>query len=489
VTSDLDDFRSFCAEYLIQSKDRWAGKPLSLEEFQCELMQEALAFEADSGRPVWDSVVICMPRKNGKTELLAAYALFRLLTDVGMPEIILAASSDKQAGRLFEAASLYVRQNPVLSQLIRVRDHEGELRREDGLGVIYRMSSDPRRLHGYNPTLVVLDELAQWTTPQLERAHSALTSASGARSAPQVFSISTAGEARDREDSILGRVLDNALASDGVEVTPGRMVARIAESRMLVWNYEAPTMDPKDIKAMKLANPASWITEEFLARQAANPELTDAQVLQLHGGVWAAGAAQWLPAGAWRECEAKREVADGADVVLGFDGSYNNDSTALVGCTLDGYVFVVDAWERPDPKAEWRVPRNEVIAAVENALKRWNVLELACDPPGWHREIEDWAERYGSPPIVYYETNKTTVMSSACSRFYTAVIENQLSHDGDDRLARHLSAAVIKETRNGAYVTKEDRSNPRKIDLAIAAIAAYDRAMQRESPVALIAFI
>lgn len=54
------------------------------------------------------------------------------------------------------------------------------------------------------------------------------------------------------------------------------------ESSTLVWSYEAPTIDPHDTKALKLANPASWVTKDYLRRQAADPELTDAQVLQLH---------------------------------------------------------------------------------------------------------------------------------------------------------------------------------------------------------------
>jgi hypothetical protein len=54
-----------------------------------------------------------------------------------------------------------------------------------------------------------------------------------------------------------------------------------------MWAYEAPTTDPRDVEAMKLANPASWISKEFLCRQAEDPELPDAAVLQLHGCVWA----------------------------------------------------------------------------------------------------------------------------------------------------------------------------------------------------------
>jgi hypothetical protein len=143
--------------------------------------------------------------------------------------------------------------------------------------VIYRLSSDPQRLYGYNPTHVVCDELAQWGTPNLRRAYAALTSGGGARSAPQVFTITTAGEASQRHDSILGRILDAAHDSQDVEREPGLSVCRLWEAHTLAWAYEAPTIDPHDVQAMKLANPASWITEAFVRRQASDPELTDAE--------------------------------------------------------------------------------------------------------------------------------------------------------------------------------------------------------------------
>ena len=478
VDSEIDHFAEFCHEHLTQSIDEWDGEPLDLEPFQRRMMGEALAFD-DDGWPSWRSVVLILPRKNGKTQLLAAYAVYRLLTSDGSPEILLAATSDEQAGRLYDAAETFVRRSAVLSDLCVCRRHLGEIVRSDGLGKIKRLSSDPARLHGYNPSLVVCDELAQWGTPNLKRAYAALTTGGGARKAPQVFTITTAGEARDREDSILGGILDGAMAGGEVERHPGLTIARHHAAQMLVYNHEAPTADPHDVKAMKLANPASWITEEFLAKQAANPELTDAQVLQLHGCVWAAGATHWLPADSWRDCAGDSDLpADGESVVLAFDGSYNNDSTALVGCTLNGHVFVVDAWERPDTRSAWRVPRDDVDAAVAAALARWRVVELACDPPGWHREIADWAERYGTPPIAYFETNKSAMMTQACSRFYSAVVNGELTHDGDKRLAAHLSHAMVKETPNGAYITKEHRDSKRKIDLAVAAVVAYDRAMQ-----------
>lgn len=471
--SEVGDFAQFCSDHLVQSEDQWEGQPLLLEPWQVRMMRAAMEYDA-AGEPLWRSVVLCVPRKNGKTQLLAAVALYRLLTTEGRPEILLAASSDSQAGRLFDAASRFVRRSPLLASLVRVRDHAGELAREDGMGIIYRLSSDPKRLHGYNPTLVVADELAQWTTPTLRRAFAALTSGGGARTAPQVFTITTAGEAHTRPTSILGRMLDQAEVATDQARRPGLLVARMPEAHMLVWAYSAPTEDPHDVRAMKLANPATWITKEYLAKQAANPELSTADVLQLHGCVWAEAENTWLPAGAFAATAAPRQVAPGTEVVLGFDGSYRHDSTALVGCTLDGYLWPVAVWEKPERAApEWKVPRTEVHAAVAQAMEQWDVLELACDPPGWHSEIDEWGDSYGGT-VVAFDTNQRTRMAPACDRFRAGVLEGGLTFDGSAVLVRHMAHCVAKETPTGTVITKAGETH--KIDAAVAAVIAYDRA-------------
>jgi hypothetical protein len=48
--SELDHFAKFCREHLIQSEDRWEGKPLVLEPWQRKMMGEALAFDAAEAR-------------------------------------------------------------------------------------------------------------------------------------------------------------------------------------------------------------------------------------------------------------------------------------------------------------------------------------------------------------------------------------------------------------------------------------------------------
>ena len=50
-----------------------------------------------------------------------------------------------------------------------------------------------------------------------------------------------------------------------------------------------------------------------------------------------------------------------------------------------------------------------------------------------------------------------------------------MTHDGHPGLARHIGNAVLKETAQGAYITKEDKSSPKKIDAAVAAIICWNR--------------
>jgi len=68
-------------------------------------------------------------------------------------------------------------------------------------------------------------------------------------------------------------------------------------------------------------------------------------------------------------------------------------------------------------------------------------------------------------------------MAAGCDRFRADVLEKTLSHDGSEGLARHVGHAVAKTTPYGTLLTKAHPDSPRKIDVAVAAVVAYERAM------------
>ena len=68
------------------------------------------------------------------------------------------------------------------------------------------------------------------------------------------------------------------------------------------------------------------------------------------------------------------------------------------------------------------------------------------------------------------------VMSDMIHLMYQGVIDQQVTHDGDPRLAAHFAHTVAKATALGDLVSKDKRNSPRKIDAAVASIVAFDRA-------------
>ena len=234
-------FADWCEQHCVQTVDEFAGVPLKLENWQREMMDEALA-EMGEDEAYWRTIALVIARKNGKTAVLAAYALYHLLEDQGSPEILMAAATDKQAGRLFKAATTYVRQYPWLSAQLVVRDHEGEIARVDGLGSLYRISAESGALSGYNPSLIVADELADWRTPSRQRAWAALVTGGIARRQVHVFAISTAGEPHERAEGALGQLIDKNEQNGELErVHRALLISRNHRARTLVYNYDART--------------------------------------------------------------------------------------------------------------------------------------------------------------------------------------------------------------------------------------------------------
>jgi phage terminase large subunit-like protein len=89
-------------------------------------------------------------------------------------------------------------------------------------------------------------------------------------------------------------------------------------------------------------------------------------------------------------------------------------------------------------------------------------------------------------PIVEYASTSPARMVPACAKFFDSVSQATLTHARDPLLARHLSNCVIKNDRLGPRIVKEHKTSIRKIDAAVAAVIAFDRATsirQVETPV------
>jgi hypothetical protein len=103
--------------------------------------------------------------------------------------------------------------------------------------------------------------------------------------------------------------------------------------------------------------------------------------------------------------------------VLGFDGSYSGDSTALVGATVaeQPHLFVIGLWEHPGGSQGWQVDIDEVDATVLAAFSRFEVQEMSADPPYWAQQIQRWAELFGEDRVLAFNTFVRKRMAAAVS--------------------------------------------------------------------------
>lgn len=450
---DYRRIAAFALEFLRVPKGTGAGEPFRLRPWQRDGIVKSM-FPPTGRRP--RQGVVSMPRGNGKSGLAAVLGLYALLADeVEAAQVLIVASDERQARIVFNAARRMIELSPLLAEHVQIFRDRLYVPATDSM--LMPLPAEPAALQGYDPSLTIVDELHVVT----EAVWDAMALASGKREESLTLAISTPA---DQTDSVMWRLVD----------------------------YGRKNPDDKSFRLIEYAAPENCAIDDREAWAAANPALgdflhADALAATLRTtrdepfrryrlGQWVGSANSWLPWGVFeaRADPERGQPAEGSKIVLAFDGSASGDSTALVGCTLDGYLFVVAAWEAPEDDQRWRVPRAEVTAMVASAFERWEVQELAADPWGWRSELEEWEAAHKH--VVQWNTAHAQRMAPATDRFYAAVMDETLTHDGDPRLIAHVGNAVPKSTALGDLIHKDKRNSTRKIDLAVAAVVAFDRA-------------
>ncbi|MFI6861289.1 terminase large subunit domain-containing protein [Streptomyces sp. NPDC050421] len=442
----------------------FAGQPFLLLPWQRELLIDAyrLVEGADGkARRKHRMAVVCVARKNGKSTLAAALTLYALVADRAdtQRQIIAAANDRNQARMVFDAAKSMIIASPKLSAVCDVQ--RDVIRFKDST---YRVvSADAGRQQGLNPSTVSLDEYAFSKSADL---FDALTLGSAARNQPMVWVVSTAGPDPDGPFA--------ALCEVGERVNSGEL-----DDPTLFYRSWGPKLgaqvDYLDPEVWRACNPSYDIlnAEDF---KAASQRSTEASFRIYRLSQFVRGASTWLPHGLWDELATEDTLEPGQAVVLGFDGSWKGDSTALVACRIEDLrVFVLGCWEAPPDDAHWRVPMGDVRDALREALTTYSVKNLVADPYRWEETLDNLeAEGF---PVEAFPTNSLKRMIPATQAVYDAARDGRLSHDGNPALARHVGNAVLREDKNGARVTKEYAASRRKIDLAIAMILAVHGAV------------
>jgi phage terminase large subunit-like protein len=416
-----------------------------------------------------------MARKNGKSALAASMGLSALTLGGNGSEIYSCAADRDQARIVFGTAKRMVELDPELSSMFTLYRDVIEYKDK---GSVYRaLSAEAYTKEGLNPSpIVIFDEVHAQPNREL---WDVMSLAGGARSDSLLLGITTAGvkTQANGQDS-----LAYSLYQYGQKLVKGELTD--PSFFFAWWEPKNPEADHRDKQLWIESNPgfADIVdAEDFESAVLRTPE---AEFRTKRTNCFVSTATAWLPTGSWEALiDAERTPEPGEDVILAFDGAFSNDSTALIAWLLGGdkpHLMVVGIWERPDDAEQgWHVPVAEVEQTIIDTFRNSNfqTKEIVFDPARWQRTFMVLDEQ-GMPVVSY--PNSAERMVPATQKFYEAVVNQSFTHDGDERMARHITNCVTKQSSRGVMVAKA--SSKRKVDAAVAAIFGYDRATQPPEP-------
>ena len=179
----------------------------------------------------------------------------------------------------------------------------------------------------------------------------------------------------------------------------------------------------------------------------------------------------------------------GTLVCGGFDGSENDDWSAIKLETREGLIFTPRYGPDKRPTiwnpAEWggRIPRSEVHAAWDEIARRYTLVRVYCDPgfrdeSSWESEIETWDTKHGPKVFVSWQMSggtRVNAVYAALRRFESDLANGLITHDGCPITTTHLgNARKIAKTADRYGLGKP--SQKQKIDAGVTSLLAHEAA-------------
>lgn len=228
------------------TKGMLTGKKFRVRPFQRDIIRSWYR-TGKGNRRIVTTGVFSVGRKNGKTSTIAGLAGAHLVGPETVPrgEIVVGASDRDQSGIIFDELVALLEQKRQYREIINIKSHEKKIINLANGSTFHSLSSDAKKAHGLNPSVVILDELAQWGDGIGRRLYDALVTSQAAWREPLLLIIGTQAAS---DHSIMSNLIDY-----GMSVRSGD----IEDPTFSAFLYEIPDdVDVFDEENWKLANPA-----------------------------------------------------------------------------------------------------------------------------------------------------------------------------------------------------------------------------------------
>ncbi|CCE96161.1 putative terminase large subunit [Sinorhizobium fredii HH103] len=506
------------------TNDRFKGVPFRLVKWQAitvrllvgwkkpiEVIDPATHKPSVEHVRVFRRLDLWIPRKNGKSEFLAALAvLFFVLEKVHGAEAYVFGRNEDQGRVPFGKMQDIIREADGLMEDAqgneRISLHDKSIFLRETTSLCQLLTGAPDGKHGRSPTVIVGDEIHEWKTRELADT---LRQGTGARLQPIELYASTAGRKQNRtgfewfEESI-------AIMRDDID-DPTTLVVYFGIDEDDDWTDEATWR--KANPSLGLTPTLDYLRTEF--KKAKGRPAQEAIFQCYHLNRWVDQLSGWIPRPKWAACTADAASwkvlwteHKGRKAYLACDVSSTRDITALVVVVPpddehDKWVIIPLFWvpedtldERAeqDRRVDWKkwvreeallttpgdsVDQTFVQEAIKDACAQFEVQAFGFDP--WNaRKLAGDLQHDGMDAELQIEMRQGhQTLSGPTKEFERLVFAGKVEHGGHPVLAWMAGHCTVRFDVNLNYVPDKKNSLD-KIDGIIATVMGVGLAMGEE---------
>ncbi|VEF05526.1 terminase large subunit [Streptococcus equi] len=485
---------------LSHTKGKWAGKRFDLLPWQEQIVRDLFGIVKEDGNRQFLTAYIEIPKKNGKSELAAAIALYLLYADnEASAEVYGAACDRNQASIVFDVAKQMVQMSRPLEKRSKIMGATKRIVNYSNAGFYQVLSAETGTKHGLNVSGLVFDEIHAQPNRHL---YDVLTKGSGdAREQPLFFIITTAGTDRN---SICYELHTKAL-----DILNGRK--KDTSFYPVVYGLSDED-DWSDEANWRRANPSlghtigiDRVREAY--QQALDNPAEENVFKQLRLNMWTSSSFAWIPEHVYAKGNnlIQYESLKGRSCYAGLDLSSTSDITALVlvfppRFEEENYIVLPYFW-LPEDTLELRCRRDHVLYDVWERQGYIKTTEGNVVHYGFiEKFIEGLSEIYHIKEIAYDRWNATQMvqnlegmgltmvpfgqgykdMSPPSKELYKLMMEGKIQHGGHPVL-KWMGQNVVMRQDPAGNIKPDKEKSVEKIDGIVALIMGLDRCIRHQT--------
>lgn len=423
----------FIENYCHHSKGR--NDLLKLELWQKALVSVIFGILDENNYRQFREIVLVVARKNGKSLFAAAIAEYMsFLDDEYGAEVYCLAPKLEQADIIYSCFWQMCQQEDEIKEMIKSRKSDYYI--ESTNTSIKKIAFNAKKSDGFNPHLVVCDEIASWVGDAGKKQYEVMKSALGARRQPMILSCTTSGYVNEG--------IYDELVLRGTRFLLGDS----KERRLLPVFYMIDDVDKwNDINELAKSNPnlgisvsVDYMLEEIAIAEGSLSKRSE--FMTKYCCIKQNSSQAWLPIKAIEKASGKHFDMDdfrSSYCVAGIDLSQTTDLTsACLVIEKDEELYVISHFWLPSEKLSDAIARDGI--PYQEMIEK-GVLTLAGDNYVDYHSVFDWLVK----AVQEYELLPLVVGYDRYSSQYLIQDLNGFGFKTDDVYQGHNLTPVIYE--------------------------------------------